>query len=178
MSGRFGETRGVVRCVTGFKHVLMGFRPGVARRLELDYETVRAINPQIVYCSLTGYGQDGPYKDLPGHDLNYISIAGAASAMAIRDGRPAVPLNLLDYAGGLQAAFGIVPTPRNGSMTLGFPRTCPQERPKRLLAAPRLGSERRWAIKTRRRRTSNLRPESIGSRNRRRPRLNGSTAAF
>jgi crotonobetainyl-CoA:carnitine CoA-transferase CaiB-like acyl-CoA transferase len=89
--------------------VLEGFRPGVARRLELDYETVRAINPQIVYCSLTGYGQDGPYRDLPGHDLNYISIAGAASAMAIRDGRPAVPLNLLgDYAGGLQAAFGIV----------------------------------------------------------------------
>jgi len=90
--------------------VLEGFRPGVARRLGLDYETVRALNPKIVYCSLTGYGQDGPYRDLPGHDLNYISIAGAASAMAIRDGQPAVPLNMLgDYAGGgLQAAFGIV----------------------------------------------------------------------
>jgi crotonobetainyl-CoA:carnitine CoA-transferase CaiB-like acyl-CoA transferase len=90
--------------------VIEGFRPGVAARLELDYETARAINPRIVYCSITGYGQDGPYRDLPGHDVNYISIAGALSAMAIRDGRPAVPLNMLgDYAGGgLQAAFAIV----------------------------------------------------------------------
>ena len=90
--------------------VIDGFRPGVAERLELGYETIRHINPGIVYCSITGYGQNGPYRDLPGHDLNYISIAGAASAMAIRDGRPAVPLNMLgDYAGGgLQAAFAIV----------------------------------------------------------------------
>jgi crotonobetainyl-CoA:carnitine CoA-transferase CaiB-like acyl-CoA transferase len=89
--------------------VLEAFRPGVAQRLGLDYETVRAINHKIVYCSLTGYGQDGPYKDLPGHDLNYISIAGALSAMAIRNGHSVVPLNLLaDYAGGIQAAFGIV----------------------------------------------------------------------
>jgi crotonobetainyl-CoA:carnitine CoA-transferase CaiB-like acyl-CoA transferase len=90
--------------------VIEGFRPGVAARLELDYETARAINPRIVYCSITGYGQDGPYRDLPGHDVNYISIAGALSAMAIRDGRTAVPLNMLgDYAGGgLQAAFAIV----------------------------------------------------------------------
>jgi len=90
--------------------VLEGFRPGVAKRLELDYETSKLINPKIVYCSLTGYGQDGPYSDLPGHDLNYISIAGALSATAIRDGRPAVPLNMLgDYAGGgQQAALGIV----------------------------------------------------------------------
>jgi crotonobetainyl-CoA:carnitine CoA-transferase CaiB-like acyl-CoA transferase len=90
--------------------VIEGYRPGVAARLELDYETISTINPRIVYCSITGYGQDGPYRDLPGHDLNYISIAGAASAMAIRDGRPAVPLNMLgDYAGGgLQAAFAVV----------------------------------------------------------------------
>ncbi len=90
--------------------IIEGFRPGVAKRLELDYETARELNPRIIYCSLTGYGQDGPYHDLPGHDINYVSIAGALSAMAIRDGRPAVPLNMLgDYAGGgLQAAFGIV----------------------------------------------------------------------
>ena len=90
--------------------VIEGFRPGVAERLGLDYEAVKGINPRIIYCSLTGYGQDGPYRDLPGHDINYISIAGALSAMSIRDGRPATPLNMLgDYAGGgLQAAFGIV----------------------------------------------------------------------
>jgi len=90
--------------------VIEGFRPGVAQRLTLDYETIRGINPKIVYCSLTGYGQDGPYRDLPGHDINYISIAGALSAVAVRNGHAAVPLNMLgDYAGGgLQAAFGIV----------------------------------------------------------------------
>jgi len=90
--------------------VLEAFRPGVARRLQVDYETVEKINPRVVYCALTGYGQDGPYCDLPGHDINYISVAGALSAMGIRDGRPAVPLNMVgDYAGGgLQAAFGIV----------------------------------------------------------------------
>ena len=90
--------------------VLEAFRPGVARRLQVDYETVEKINPRVVYCALTGYGQDGPYRDLPGHDINYISVAGALSAMGIRDGRPAVPLNMVgDYAGGgLQAAFGIV----------------------------------------------------------------------
>lgn len=90
--------------------VVEGFRPGVAARLQLDYETVRDINPGIIYCSITGYGQNGPYRDLPGHDVNYISIAGALSAVAIRDGRPTVPLNMLgDYAGGgLQAAFAIV----------------------------------------------------------------------
>lgn len=90
--------------------VLEGSRPGVAKRLKVDYETVKGINPKIIYCSLTGYGQDGPYRDLPGHDINYISVAGALSALAIRDGHPAVPLNMLgDYGGGgLQAAFGIV----------------------------------------------------------------------
>lgn len=90
--------------------VVEGFRPGVAKRLKVDYETVKAINPRIVYCSVSGYGQDGPYSELPGHDINYISIAGALSAMAIRNGRSTVPLNLLaDYAGGgLHAAFGIV----------------------------------------------------------------------
>lgn len=90
--------------------VVEGFRPGVAKRLKVGYENVRRINPRIIYCSISGYGQDGPYRDLPGHDGNYIAVAGALSAMAIREGRPAIPLNLLgDYAGGgLQAAFGIV----------------------------------------------------------------------
>lgn len=90
--------------------VLEGFRPGVVKRLKLDYTTVKKINPRIVYCSLTGYGQNGPYRNLPGHDINYISIAGALSAMAIRNDQPAVPLNLVgDHAGGgLQAAFSIV----------------------------------------------------------------------
>ncbi len=90
--------------------VLEGFRHGVVEELEVDYETLKHIKPGIVYCSLTGYGREGPYRDVPGHDINFAALSGALSAMAIRDGRPAVPLNLIgDYAaGGQQAAFAIV----------------------------------------------------------------------
>ncbi|GEN35434.1 MULTISPECIES: CaiB/BaiF CoA transferase family protein [Aneurinibacillus] len=56
-----------------------GFRPGVVNRLGIDYETIKAVNPKIIYCSISGYGQDGPYKLEPGHDLNYLSVAGAMS---------------------------------------------------------------------------------------------------
>ena len=55
--------------------VLEGFRPGVVKRLGVDYETMRPLNPRLVYCSLSGYGQDGPYAGLVGHDINYISSA-------------------------------------------------------------------------------------------------------
>lgn len=104
------EARQVFYKLVETSHVVLeGFSPGVVKRLDIDYETVGRINPEIIYCSLSGYGQDGPYRDLPGHDINYIAVAGALSAMGIRKGRSAVPLNLLgDYAGGgLQAAFAI-----------------------------------------------------------------------
>src|SRR3972149_2506951 len=57
--------------------VTEGFRPGVVKRLGVDYETVSAVNPRIVYCSLSGYGQTGPYASLVGHDINYITHRGA-----------------------------------------------------------------------------------------------------
>ena len=53
--------------------VLEQYRPGVVKKLGVDYETIKAINPKIVYCSLSGYGQTGPYRLTSGHDLNYIS---------------------------------------------------------------------------------------------------------
>lgn len=86
------------------------FRPGVVKRLGVDYETIKEMNPKIVYCSLTGYGQDGPYRDLSGHDINYISTAGAQSMVGEREGPPAVVTNLIaDYAaGGMHAAIGIL----------------------------------------------------------------------
>ncbi|MBI3328984.1 MAG: CoA transferase, partial [Nitrospinae bacterium] len=56
--------------------VVEEFRPGVAKRLGIDYETLRQRNPRLIYCAVTGYGQSGPYKDLVGHDINYISMAG------------------------------------------------------------------------------------------------------
>ncbi len=90
--------------------VLEGFRPGVVKRLGVDYEAVSAVNPGIVYCSITGYGQTGPYRDLVGHDINYIALAGALSMIGRPGSPPTIPQNLLaDFAGGgLMAAFAIL----------------------------------------------------------------------
>ena len=87
-----------------------GFRPGTCDRLGLGYEHVRAIKPDIVYCSLTGYGQTGDLAQRAGHDLNYIAESGLLSALTRPGQVPAIPLNMgADYAGGgLFAAFGIV----------------------------------------------------------------------
>jgi alpha-methylacyl-CoA racemase len=86
-----------------------GFRPGVMTRLGADYETVRAFNPRIVYCSLSGFGQDGPYRDYPAHDMNYLSLAGVLGLIGERDRKPVIPLNLVaDYAGAsMHGALGI-----------------------------------------------------------------------
>ena len=82
-----------------------GFRPGVMGRLGLDAPTVRGINPALVYCSVSGYGQDDPRALLPGHDVNYQAWAGAL----IPEGGTATmpPLPIADLAGGMAAAFGI-----------------------------------------------------------------------
>lgn len=90
--------------------IVEGFRPGVVRRLDIDYETMARINPRVIYCSVTGYGQDGPYRDLPGHDINYISFAGVLGLIGERGRPPVMPLNLVaDYgAGGMSAAIGIL----------------------------------------------------------------------
>ena len=91
--------------------VAEGFRPGVAHRLGIGYEQVREINPRAVYCSVSGYGQTGPYAPMAGHDINYISFAGALGLIGdTPEGKPAIPLNLIaDYAGGgLCGAAGIM----------------------------------------------------------------------
>ena len=87
-----------------------GFRPGVVERLGCDYDTLSALNPRLVYCSISGYGQDGPYKNLVGHDINYISTGGALGMIGAEGGPPTIPYNLIaDYAGGaMQAAIGIL----------------------------------------------------------------------
>lgn len=71
--------------------VVEQFRPGVVDRLGIDYATVKAVNPAIVYCAITGYGQDGPYRDRAGHDANYCAYAGVSDQMGVRDGAPVVP---------------------------------------------------------------------------------------
>ena len=90
--------------------VLEGFRPGVVKRLGVDYETLSRMSPRLVYCSLSGYGQDGPYAGLVGHDINYIAIGGALGMIGWPGTPPAIPMNILgDFAGGgLYAAFGIL----------------------------------------------------------------------
>ncbi len=90
--------------------VLEGFRPGVMGRLGSDYDTLSRVNPRIIFCSLTGYGQDGPYADQVGHDINYISMAGMLGMIGWPETPPAIPLNILaDFAGGgMHAAMAIM----------------------------------------------------------------------
>jgi crotonobetainyl-CoA:carnitine CoA-transferase CaiB-like acyl-CoA transferase len=84
-----------------------GFRPGVLQRLGADYPTLSQTNPRLVYCSLSGFGQDGPYRDLPAHDLNYLAISGVLNLIGKAGEPPAIPLNLIaDYGGA--AMHGVV----------------------------------------------------------------------
>src|SRR2546422_4615094 len=91
--------------------VLEGGRPGVAARLGVDYETLKALNPRLVYCSISGYGQDGPYRDRVGHDVNYLGFAGVIGLTGAAGGAPAIPgVQIADIGGGaLLAAGGILP---------------------------------------------------------------------
>lgn len=90
--------------------LIEGFRPGVADRIGAGYAELSALNPRLVYCSMTGYGQDGPRAREAGHDINYLAIAGVLGAVGPKSEVSYPPLNLLaDFgAGGLLAAFGIV----------------------------------------------------------------------
>jgi alpha-methylacyl-CoA racemase len=90
--------------------VVEGFRPGVADRIGAGYETLSALNPRLVYCSITGYGQTGPRSQDAGHDINYLSLSGLMGGAGPGSERPYPPLNLIaDFAGGsLVAAFGIL----------------------------------------------------------------------
>jgi crotonobetainyl-CoA:carnitine CoA-transferase CaiB-like acyl-CoA transferase len=99
-----------LQLITRADVVVEGYRPGVMRRLGLDYDSVRTLNSRLIYCSISGYGQTGPKSASVGHDLNYLAYAGALSLIGTADGRPIVPLNLLaDYAGGsLIAVAGIL----------------------------------------------------------------------
>ena len=71
--------------------VVEGFRPGVMKRLGLDYESLKEINPRLIYCAVSGFGQDGPYKMVAGHDLNYMGIIGALPLFGQAGGPPMVP---------------------------------------------------------------------------------------
>jgi alpha-methylacyl-CoA racemase len=89
--------------------VIEGFRPGVAERLGVGPDACHAVNAGLVYGRMTGWGQDGPWAQQAGHDINYLAVTGALNAMGAPD-RPSLPLNLVgDYAGGsLQLVIGVL----------------------------------------------------------------------
>lgn len=90
--------------------VMESFRPGVADKLGIGYEAVRGVNPRIAYCSISGYGQDGPYRHLAGHDLNYLGYAGMLDQIGPAGGDPVIPnFQIADLLGGaLTAAMGVL----------------------------------------------------------------------
>lgn len=90
--------------------LIEGFRPGVMERLGLGPDVLTARNPKLVYGRMTGWGQDGPLAQAAGHDINYISIAGALAAIGERGRAPVPPLNLVgDYGGGsLYLVMGVL----------------------------------------------------------------------
>jgi alpha-methylacyl-CoA racemase len=90
--------------------VLESFRPGVMDRLGVGYERLKQDNPGLVYCAISGYGQDGPYRDRPGHDLNYLGLTGLLDLSGDADGPPVQSGGqIADLGGGaLMAAFGIL----------------------------------------------------------------------
>lgn len=103
-----------LRCVRDFlarsDALIEGFRPGVMERLGLGPAECHALNPRLAYGRVTGWGQDGPLAQAPGHDINYVALTGVLNAIGTRTSGPVAPLNLLgDFAGGgMLLAFGIL----------------------------------------------------------------------
>jgi crotonobetainyl-CoA:carnitine CoA-transferase CaiB-like acyl-CoA transferase len=99
----------VLRLATAADVFLESSMPGQIARRGLDAAAVRAVNPRIVYCSLSGYGQEGPYRDRPGHDLDYLAIGGLLALLGPAGARPVPPgLQVADLAGGTLAALEIL----------------------------------------------------------------------
>ncbi len=89
--------------------VLEQFRPGVVDRLGISYTSVAEVNPRIVYCSLTGFGQDGPHRERSGHDLNYLALSGVLGLTTDEHGTPVIPgVQVADLAGGMIAGFAML----------------------------------------------------------------------
>ncbi len=91
----------IYELVKEYDIVIEQFRPGVMQKLGIDYEKLKEINPAIIFCSITGYGQTGPYSNKAGHDINYLSIAGISSYSSRQGERP-IPqgIQIADIAGG------------------------------------------------------------------------------
>ncbi|TMC47517.1 MAG: CoA transferase [Chloroflexi bacterium] len=89
--------------------VVESFRPGRLDRLGVGYEAMAQVNPRIIYCAISGYGQDGPYRERAGHDLNYLALAGLLDLFGKRHGEPLMPpVQIADLTGAYLAAVGVL----------------------------------------------------------------------
>ncbi|AZT83366.1 CoA transferase [Marinobacter sp. NP-4(2019)] len=105
-----GSAEVIKELVKDYDVVIEQFRPGVMDRLGIGYDTLKAINPKLIYCAITGYGQTGPYRNRAGHDINYLSLAGVSSHCGRADsGPPPMGIQIADVAGGSHhAVMGIL----------------------------------------------------------------------
>lgn len=119
-----GGREALLRLVGEYDVVLESFRPGVLERLGVGYERMREQNPGIVYCAISGYGQDGPKRDAAGHDMNYLGLIGLLGLTGEFGGEPVQAAGqIADLGGGaLMAAFGIMAAlrERDGGGRAGF----------------------------------------------------------
>lgn len=99
-----------LKLVKEYDIIVEGFRPGVVDRLRIDYQDVIEVNPRIIYCSISAYGQTGPLRNVVGHDANLLGRGGILDATGEPNGPPVIPVvPLADlWAGGMMGAFGIV----------------------------------------------------------------------
>jgi crotonobetainyl-CoA:carnitine CoA-transferase CaiB-like acyl-CoA transferase len=98
--------------------VMEQFRPGVMKKLGADHKTLAKLNPKLIYCSFSGYGQTGPAKDVPGHDITFEAHAGILGVGGDHDGRPAIPgVPMADLASGFNAAMSVLAALRTRDRT-------------------------------------------------------------
>ncbi|HSN75300.1 MAG TPA: CaiB/BaiF CoA-transferase family protein [Anaerolineae bacterium] len=101
-----GAAEVVQRLVQRYDIVVEQFRPGVMDRLGVGYDALRAANPRLIYCAITGYGQTGPYRERAGHDLNFLALAGILSHSGrVESGPPGLGVQVADVGGG---SFGAI----------------------------------------------------------------------
>ncbi len=104
------EGKDIVMRLVKRAHIFVeSFRPKTAARLGIDYDAIARINPGMVYCSISGYGQKGGYALKPGHDANYMALSGVLDTIRARDGKPVIPgVQIADYVSALFAVIAIL----------------------------------------------------------------------
>jgi crotonobetainyl-CoA:carnitine CoA-transferase CaiB-like acyl-CoA transferase len=99
----------LIRLVEKADALIESFRPGVMDRLGVGYERLAETNPRLIYAAISGYGQDGPYRNRTGHDINYLAVGGILEKMGERDGPPVLPsVQIADLSGAMMSVIGVL----------------------------------------------------------------------